>query len=119
MYESKVRELTECFKECADLDEQLGSFKTKERLQSAALQSIDEALQCAICLQRFHCTGHCMMASCGHVIHTECHKLQEEKKLADVCSECRAPVRYWQDFRGFTGIASAITTLNTKLADVE
>jgi hypothetical protein len=117
--QSKEQELQECLKECAELDEELGSSKTKERLQSAALKSIDESLQCALCLQRFPNTGYIMMASCGHVMHTACRKLQEEKKKADVCAECRAPVRYWQEFRGFTGIASAITTLNTQLARFE
>jgi hypothetical protein len=116
LYASKDQELTEAFKEFGELDVELRSVRTKERLQSEALKSIDEALQCALCLQRFPSTGYITMASCGHVICAECHKLQEKKEGADVCSECRAPVRYWQEFRGFTGIASAITTLNAKLA---
>jgi hypothetical protein len=100
------------------LEKALLDSEAEVRLRTDALQSIDKALECAVCLNRFSSTGHCMMASCGHVLHTACHKEREARGTANVCVECRAPVSYWQDFRGFTAISDAITTLDTKLAEI-
>lgn len=92
------------------LENNLDKSEAKVRRLSSALEDIDQALQCAICLERFAPTGHCKMASCGHVIHTHCHA-----KKNDTCATCRAPVRYWQDFHGFTAISEAITKVHAEL----
>ena len=113
-YVQTIRDYNELDERTTLLEENLNKCEAKISLQSATLQTIDEALQCAICLERFSSTSLSMMASCGHVIHTTCQEQQKAKGELK-CVTCRAPVRYWQDFRGFTAISEAITKLNAAL----
>ena len=113
-YVQTIRDYNELDERTTLLEENLDKCEAKISLQTATLQTIDEALQCAICLERFSSTNLSMMASCGHVIHTACQEQQKAKGELK-CVTCRAPVRYWQDFRGFTAISEAITKLNAAL----
>jgi hypothetical protein len=97
------------------LEKDLDETQAKMALQKAALEKIDKALECAVCLQRFSSTGPSVMASCGHVVHIKCKLALEAQNTADHCVECRASVEYWQEFRGFTDISQAVTTLHTAL----
>ena len=121
LFEAQKRQLLQAIQDYNELDERttlleenLDKCEAKISLQSATLQTIDEALQCAICLERFSSTSLSMMASCGHVIHTTCQEQQQAKGELK-CVTCRAPVHYCQDFRGFTAISEAITKLNAAL----
>ena len=124
LYEGKKRAHDKFLQDYNDLDEKyeeiekdLEEAQAKLTLHTVALDNIDKALECAICFQRFSSTGPSVMASCGHVVHTGCKKKLKEKQLG--CAECRAPVAYWQDFRGFTAISEAVTTLHTALAPAQ
>lgn len=122
LYESKKRAYDQSIEHYNELDtsttilqENLEKSEAKVQIQTTALRNIDIALECAICFQRFSSTKPSVMASCGHVVHMECKKKLEEKQTPNVCVECRAPISYWQDFRGFTAISEAITKLHTAL----
>ena len=126
LYEGKKRAHDKLLKDYNDLDEKqfalekdLEEAQAELALHTVALDKIDKALECAICFQRFSSTGPSVMASCGHVVHTGCKKNLEDKQSANDCAECRAPVAYWQDFRGFTDISEAVTTLHTALAPAQ
>ena len=126
LYEGKKRAHDKLLKDYNDLDEKqfalekdLEEAQAELTLHTVALDKIDKALECAICFQRFSSTGPSVMASCGHVVHTGCKKNLEDKQSANDCAECRAPVAYWQDFRGFTDISEAVTTLHTALAPAQ
>ena len=125
MYEDKKRAYDTLYSDYMDLDKRTALMEanfdkceTKLQFHKDALDTIDKALVCAICMERFDSTGHCMMPSCGHVIHTACQEQQTEKGELK-CATCRAPVRYWQDFFGFTAISAAITTLRTDMDKVD
>jgi len=108
LYESKKRGHQQCLRDYDLLDAKLIASEAKLHIQTVALKSIEKAVECAICLQRFSSTGHCMMASCGHPIHTLCHKKLEDDKKADTCVTCQGHVRFWQRFHGFTAISDSI-----------
>ena len=122
LYEEKKRAHTKVLEDYQYLDDKqyalekdLEEAQAKLALHTVALDKIDKALECAICLQRFASHEPSVMASCGHVVHIKCKKDLEEKHSADRCVECRASVEYWQEFRGFTDISAAVSTLHTAL----
>ena len=123
IYEAKKRAHDKMLEDYHSLDDKhsalekdLQETRAKLALHTVALDKIDKALECSLCLERFSSTGPSVMASCGHVVHTTCKDQHAEAKI---CAECRAPVAYWQDFTGFTAISQAVTTLETALAHAQ
>jgi hypothetical protein len=122
LYDGKKRQYDKLLEDYHDIDDKyteleknLEETDAKMAIHTAALEKIDKCLECAVCLQRFASHEHSVMASCGHLVHIKCKKDLEDKHIADHCVECRAPVEYWQDFRGFTDISAAVSTLHTAL----
>ena len=119
LYEAKKRAHDKMLEDYHSLDDKhsalekdLQETRAKLALHTVALDKIDKALECSLCLERFSSTGPSVMASCGHVVHTTCKDQHAEAKI---CAECRAPVAYWQDFTGFTAISQAVTTLEKQV----
>jgi hypothetical protein len=116
LYESKKRGHEQCLRDYDRLDEKLIACEAKLHVQTVALKSIEKAVECAICLQRFSSNEHCMMASCGHLIHKHCHKKLEDDKKADTCVTCQVHVRFWLKFHGFTAISDSVAKAQAALS---
>lgn len=116
LYESKKRGHEQCLRDYDLLDAKLIACEAKLHIQTVALKSIEKAVECAICLHRFSSNEHCMMASCGHLVHKHCHKKLEDDKKADTCVTCQGHVRFWLKFHGFTAISDSVAKAQAALS---